>query len=305
MGSFESESATSTGFDSRRGYNLCTFGGSPPSLNRVRLDSLQSVLFVAFSHVRSQTLIDPSTPTDSQIRNLQDQANSLFPSSAAPILFWIDTLCSPPEEGNNFPNLAIKRVFQVASAVLVIDRNLLEARPITQLSCREAIRSSAWIKRLWTIQEGAVAKLLVFRFSDRIWHAHEILPDRVEDSSRLIQEVVANDQSSVTEDQLKENHLRHLEILEKDLTAAPKAGIIVTKRQKMLFRSLLRFGYLSVPWFRAIVSEEEHNEALRMMAGISAIYAAHPDIDAKNLLQRLDNLSALIDERHDTTAVDA
>jgi len=105
--------------------------------------------------------------------------------------FWIDTLCIPLEP-LNLRKDAIRRiadVFQKAAQVLVLDNNLQlslhpkstpnieillvgvpEVSEISNISTTDGLlvqlSSSAWMRRLWTFSEGALASELYVKLSD-------------------------------------------------------------------------------------------------------------------------------------------
>ena len=89
------------------------------------------------------------------------------------LLFWCDTLCCPvsPGEGKDLVLAQMKRIYEQATCVLVLDASLLpyksEAMPPEEASAR--ILASGWMRRLWTLQEGALSadkKSLWFQFCD-------------------------------------------------------------------------------------------------------------------------------------------
>ena len=85
-----------------------------------------------------------------------------------PLYFWIDTLCVPLEPITLRRN-AIKNmqpVYSRATRVLVLDSQLMHS---TMNSCSEEklarITCSTWIRRMWTLQEAALARATYFQFS--------------------------------------------------------------------------------------------------------------------------------------------
>lgn len=84
-------------------------------------------------------------------------------------LFWIDTMCVPTKEP--LRNTAIMRMAQVYSAatqVLVLSSEFLaRSLPSTPDEALFTIFCSKWMTRLWTMQEAALAKDIVFQFADQ------------------------------------------------------------------------------------------------------------------------------------------
>ena len=90
------------------------------------------------------------------------------------LLFWCDTLCCPasPGDGKNRVLAQMRSIYEQATCVLVLDASL---RPYKSEAMRpeEAcarILASGWMRRLWTLQEGALAAekgTLWFQFCDK------------------------------------------------------------------------------------------------------------------------------------------
>ena len=89
------------------------------------------------------------------------------------LLFWCDTLCCPasPGEGKNRVLAQMKTIYEQATCVLVLDASLgtyqSEAMPPEEACAR--IITSGWMRRLWTLQEGALSAgkgRLWFQFRD-------------------------------------------------------------------------------------------------------------------------------------------
>ncbi|KAM3076246.1 hypothetical protein ACMFMG_006246 [Clarireedia jacksonii] len=100
--------------------------------------------------------------------------------------FWMDTLCVPrsPKEIHNRAVMAMRNVYADAERVLVLDAELLASpakASYEEINMR--IQASRWIRRLWTVQEAALAKRLIFQFKEasvlisagsRLWEDREI-----------------------------------------------------------------------------------------------------------------------------------
>lgn len=96
--------------------------------------------------------------------------DALYNENRRPVPFWIDTLCVPLEP--EFRRLAIrlmKSVYQEVDKVLVLD-NLLLSNPISSNPTEDLmrIRSTRWLQRLWTFQEGILASSLYFQFQNGV-----------------------------------------------------------------------------------------------------------------------------------------
>jgi hypothetical protein len=85
-------------------------------------------------------------------------------------LIWIDTLCCPvgPPKFKNLALEKIRHVYELASHVLVLDASLeyYNAAELGLVEKLARIFTSGWLRRLWTLQEGALAKSLYFQFAD-------------------------------------------------------------------------------------------------------------------------------------------
>jgi hypothetical protein len=86
-------------------------------------------------------------------------------------LICLDTLCCPAKDGPG-KQMAIKKirlVYQNAMHVLVLDAGLMSYRAMPLEVTEKIVRifTSSWVRRLWTLQEGALAKSLHFQFADQ------------------------------------------------------------------------------------------------------------------------------------------
>ncbi|MCJ1267073.1 hypothetical protein MMC22_006958 [Lobaria immixta] len=93
-------------------------------------------------------------------------------------LIWFDTLCCPikPVEAKRMALAQMKRTYQQANHVLVLDASLqiynLESLDPVEACAR--IFTSGWMRRLWTLQEGSLAKRLWFQFRDSAVELHPL-----------------------------------------------------------------------------------------------------------------------------------
>jgi hypothetical protein len=90
-------------------------------------------------------------------------------SSKAPLI-WLDTLCCPAKDGEGKQKAIekIRLVYQRAEHVLVLDSGLMAYESKSQEVHEKVVRifTSGWVRRLWTLQEGSLAKSLYFQFAD-------------------------------------------------------------------------------------------------------------------------------------------
>lgn len=147
------------------------------------LQVVQSGPYIAISHVWSDGLgnVSENKLPFCQISRLDRLITSIFESdrhrldngkstlldeTALPA-FWIDTLCVPFEK--QLRHLAIsmmKQVYEEAHFVVVLDNELQQISPGTsdeEIMIR--ILGSRWMRRVWTFQEGILAKRLLFLIS--------------------------------------------------------------------------------------------------------------------------------------------
>ncbi|KAM3416610.1 hypothetical protein BST61_g8201 [Cercospora zeina] len=94
-------------------------------------------------------------------------------------LFWLDTLCVPRPRGLAKDNALgmIKVPYDEAAYVLVLGQDFerLTAGSRTPEECAAWILTSPWMKRLWTFQEGAVARNLLIEFTEGAVQVENIL----------------------------------------------------------------------------------------------------------------------------------
>lgn len=143
------------------------------------LDSASEQAYVAISHVWSHGLGNPqenSLPICQlqRIQNLVDKVakdalDGQHADSSMP--FWMDTLCVPrePKELRRKAIMRMRETYENAELVLVVDKNLcaLMSSDLTPLEITSYMTNSTWTTRLWTLQEGRLAKRLWFQFKDK------------------------------------------------------------------------------------------------------------------------------------------
>jgi hypothetical protein len=84
---------------------------------------------------------------------------------------WLDTLCCPvrPTEDKKLALKKMRQVYEQAHSVLVLDASLqsYSTASMDALEVLARIFTSKWLRRVWTLQEGALAKRLWFQFADK------------------------------------------------------------------------------------------------------------------------------------------
>ena len=137
----------------------------------------QETDYVAISHVWSDGLgnLEDNAMPQCQLNRLISLVQNL-PGRARPIEhFWLDTICVPPDSKDKAQQKAqvqalnlMRDTYADATAVLVLDSWLLSNtcsdKEVEEVLMR--IFNSTWNSRLWTYQEGALAKSLCFQFKD-------------------------------------------------------------------------------------------------------------------------------------------
>ena len=140
--------------------------------------------YLAISHVWADGLgnLEATSLPQCQVMQLsqytRQQSNCLH--AVPPIRhFWVDTLCVPPDQVDrkDIQDRAIAKMqstYEDATVVLVLD-SWLRSQPISALDDVEIcarILCSPWVRRLWTLQEGFLAKsqALVFQFEDKSYN---------------------------------------------------------------------------------------------------------------------------------------
>ncbi|KAI0955592.1 hypothetical protein AcV7_006218 [Taiwanofungus camphoratus] len=132
--------------------------------------------YVAISHVWADGLgstTEIGLPT-CQLRRLASLTRQLLPMGT----FWMDALCVP--ERKNMRKRAIGlmgQTYRDAAVVLVIDAGIRSCSlNASQEEKLLRVLTSAWMQRLWTLQEALLAQKLVFEFSDGLATIQELLP---------------------------------------------------------------------------------------------------------------------------------
>ena len=148
---------------------LALYTDDPPNFRIV--PSTTHTRYVAISHVWAQGLgnRDSNALPRCQLKRLSMIVNELYPLSQRPVPFWIDTLSCPtkPKEARSLAIIQMRNTYSRADKVLILDSYLdVESRGTSDAEILLRILCSAWTTRLWTFQEGALAKDAYFRFRD-------------------------------------------------------------------------------------------------------------------------------------------
>ncbi|KAI1499752.1 hypothetical protein F5X99DRAFT_388858 [Biscogniauxia marginata] len=146
--------------------------------------------YVAISHVWSDGLgnLKRNALPRCQLLRLSQMVRSLPGESSDIILFWCDTICVPPDSAgmDDAQALALgqmRSIYADASTVLVLDSWLFNStmKDKTHAEIIMKIFCCTWNTRLWTYQEGALARSLYFQFRDRVYN----LDVGIQEMSRL------------------------------------------------------------------------------------------------------------------------
>ena len=148
---------------------LTLYTDDPPKLYIV--PSTTHTRYVAISHVWAQGLgnQDSNALPRCQLKRLSMIVNQLYPPSYRPVPFWIDTLSCPtePKEARSLAIIQMRNTYSRADKVLVLDSYLdVESVGMSNAEILLRILCSGWTTRLWTFQEGALARDAYFRFRD-------------------------------------------------------------------------------------------------------------------------------------------
>lgn len=140
----------------------------------VPLDACQKTTYVAISHVWSQGYGNPHANSLPRCRleDVQKLVDGLYPNRTSHVPFWMDTICIPFDSKSSLKGKAISmmhRIYREADKVLVLDNDLrcisYPGVDVSEILAR--VQYSTWSHRLWTFQEGALAKKLVVQLEDR------------------------------------------------------------------------------------------------------------------------------------------
>ncbi|KAK8096060.1 hypothetical protein PG999_014082 [Apiospora kogelbergensis] len=126
--------------------------------------------YIAISHVWSDGLgnNDHNAIPLCQFNRIVSATSRLNGNTS--ISFWLDTLCFPlaPKDAYDQALICMRQSYEDAVKVLVFDAYLLEhdASRMSEEEMAMRIACAPWNRRLWTLQEGVLAKFLAFQFRD-------------------------------------------------------------------------------------------------------------------------------------------
>ena len=258
-----------------------------------------SIPFVAFSHSRrlglgnSHSNILPYC----QISLLQELANDTLPYSqtTSPVPFYIDTISLPHSQPCK--SLALKSlhfVFSSAHSVIVLDPSLASAVVSSAVDALIRIHCSNWKQRLWTLQEGAIARKLYFRFANRTIDLDAILNEFEEQAglSILGQELDLDTDRTRDERVL----LTQLQAFDADLKAIKDVDFASKQAVKADLRAVLRLGYLCLRRYR-FFREGERVRLLYVLQALDQVYPNSEVIEYRDLVRvrsRVQNMYDLL-----------
>ncbi|KAJ9236796.1 hypothetical protein DTO212C5_238 [Paecilomyces variotii] len=141
------------------------------------VDAKSDMSYIAISHVWSDGLgnVERNALPRCQLLHLSSLIRNLPGKAADTVLFWLDTLCVPPDaadqkEAQDTALKMMRQVYENSTAVLVLDSWLMSTTCFQMSDTELLVRifNAAWNRRLWTYQEGALAKAIFFLFRDDI-----------------------------------------------------------------------------------------------------------------------------------------
>lgn len=254
------------------------------------------VPYVAFSHVRSRGLGNTAAHSlpFCQLSLLQDIANDALGSLTTPVPFYIDTMCLPLERDQKKQSLKeLAMVFDKASAVVVLDHWLMAATTGSDLDRLLRIRYSDWKTRLWTLQEGSLAKKLLFRFANGTYDLDEVL-QRFEPEapfsilSRALETNWPCFDSKLT--------LARLQAFDYDMKSVIDWTSVGGPYTKTRLRTVLRLGYLGFPRYRYFRENSERVQSSFVLHALETVYfegLSHGSNDLNPAHLRLEQMHSL------------
>lgn len=154
------------------------------------IEAEPDMAYVAISHVWSDGLgnVARNALCRCQLMRLSKLIGALPEPAENIVCFWLDTICVPPDAAkrDNAQLKALEKMrqtYEEATAVLVLDSWLLncasQGKSDTEILMR--IFNSLWNRRLWTYQEGALARHLLFQLEDRAYDLDSAIKGLIND----------------------------------------------------------------------------------------------------------------------------
>jgi hypothetical protein len=228
---------------------LLRIGGGLRDMTIELVESTSDSKYIAISHVWADGLGNPNANALHRCKLLhlrelvaevakKINLNQDLGDMSNPLL-WLDTLCCPAEDGEG-KKKGIEKLYNVyerAEHVLVLDSGLMSYAAEPQNNPERALRifTSPWIRRLWTLQEGALAKHLHFQFADGTVSLHDLYSAFTKPSGTNLQQLTVS--YDVIQQFMNVQAFFHV---------PGKAGEPVTRDLAYLDRSL-KFRGVSVP----------------------------------------------------------
>ncbi|KAH9884630.1 hypothetical protein C8Q73DRAFT_351322 [Cubamyces lactineus] len=138
---------------------------------RVLSANSNEVKYVAISHVWAEGMgstTEKGLPT-CVVQRISGLVRQILPAASYTPAFWMDSLCVPSARSERKRAIQLMaRTYKDAAEVLVID-DCIRSMCSTGLPWEQnllRIASSAWVHRVWTLQEGLLARNLYFEFAE-------------------------------------------------------------------------------------------------------------------------------------------
>ena len=145
----------------------------PQDISSVQIcQSTKDIPHVALSHVWADGLGNAfaNSLPQCQLARVGNLVGMITECAETP-LFWLDTLCCPvgPPEAKDLALSKMRLTYTGASKVLVLDSSLCcyDSNDMSIAERAARILTSGWMRRLWTLQEAALASDLWFQFKDK------------------------------------------------------------------------------------------------------------------------------------------
>ncbi|KAF3931325.1 hypothetical protein ABW19_dt0206135 [Dactylella cylindrospora] len=145
--------------------------------------------YIAMSHVWLDGMGNPyinSIPKCqlSRIQKMIDELPLADRPEGQKVGFWLDTLCVPVRERyrpeKKWTIQHMRHIYEKSAAVLVLDSWIYQMKSTASVPERWlAVYLSNWQRRLWTFQEGCLAKDLYYRFSDKAERSRDLTDQRM------------------------------------------------------------------------------------------------------------------------------